>query len=108
VRLDFIGDVWSWRGPAPYHFVTVPDPQAAEIEAVSGMVSYGWGMVPVAVRLGDTEWRTALFPKDGGYVLPLKDAVRRAEDVEIGDTVQVRLSIDVGAAGRRRGQRTDS
>ena len=92
--LEFTGELWFWRGPSPFHFITVPDAECAELEAISGLVSYGWGMIPVAARVGATEWTTSLFPKDGGYVVPLKDAVRRAEDVEIGDVVTIRLTVD--------------
>lgn len=95
MELQFSGEVWSWRGPAPYHFVTVPDGEAAALQATAGRVSYGWGMIPVTARIDDTTWTTSLWPKDGSYVVPLKDAVRRAEDVEVGDTVTIRLSVDV-------------
>jgi hypothetical protein len=50
-------------------------------------------MIPAVAAISDTEWRTSLFPKDGRYVLPLKDAVRRAEAIDEGDYVAVRLSI---------------
>ncbi|MEO8095376.1 MAG: DUF1905 domain-containing protein [Pseudolysinimonas sp.] len=93
--LTFRGQIWEWRGPAPFHFITVPDPQAGMLSAASELVTYGWGMIPVAARIGDTEWRTSLWPKDGGYVVPLKDAVRRAENLAIGDEVEVRLTVDV-------------
>jgi hypothetical protein len=95
VDLKFTGEVWFWRGPAPYHFVTVPDGDCAALRSVAGRVSYGWGMIPVVARIADTEWTTSLWPTDGAYVVPVKDAVRRAEDVEVGDTVAVRLSVDV-------------
>lgn len=58
-------------------------------------MSYGWGMVPVTGRLGGTELRTALWPRDGGYVVPLRDAVRRAEGVELDDVVIAALHVDV-------------
>ncbi|RYP84147.1 DUF1905 domain-containing protein [Nocardioides guangzhouensis] len=93
--LEFSGEVWSWRGPAPYHFISVPDDECAVIESTAAMVSYGWGMIPVAVRIGDTDWTTSLWPKDGRYIVPLKDRVRQAEAIELGDTVTVRLSVDV-------------
>lgn len=95
MELTFSGPVWFWRGPSPYHFVTIPDEQCAALEDAAPLVSYGWGMIPVAARLGNTEWTTSLFPKDGRYVVPLKDKVRRAEDVEVGDVVTVTLSVDV-------------
>ena len=95
VDLTISGEIWDWRGPAPFHFVTVPDDDAAALESVSGIVTYGWGMIPVTVQIGDTEWTTSLFPKDGGYIVPVKDAVRKAEGVGVGDTVSLRLVINV-------------
>ena len=93
--LQFSGEVWEWRGPAPYHFVTVPDAESAALQSTAGRVSYGWGMIPVTVRIDGTTWTTSLWPKDGGYVVPLKAAVRRAEEVDVGDTVTVSLTVDV-------------
>lgn len=93
MEFEFTGEIWHWRGPSPFHFVTVPEEQAADIQALAADVTYGWGMIPVQVRLGGTSWKTSLFPKDGGYVLPLKDSVRRAESVELGDTVAVELTV---------------
>ncbi len=93
--LEFSGEVWFWRGPSPWHFVTVPEEECAELEDSSAFVSYGWGMIPVAVRIGETEWTTSLWPKDGSYVVPLKAAVRRAEGINVGDVVSVRLAVDV-------------
>jgi hypothetical protein len=91
--LKFAGEVWFWRGPAPWYFVTVPDEESGAIEAVSSGVSYGWGMIPVTVRVGDTQWSTSLWPKDGLYIVPVKATVRKAEEIDEGDTVTVRLTI---------------
>lgn len=93
--LEFSGEVWFWRGPSPYHFVTVPEDESAALQATSALVTYGWGMIPVEARIGSTRWTTSLFPKDGGYVVPLKDLVRNAERIAVGDTVRVRLAVDV-------------
>jgi hypothetical protein len=95
VNLEFSGEVWSWRGPAPFHFVTVHEDESAELQAASGLVTYGWGMIPVEVRIGSTRWTTSLYPKDGGYVVPLKALVRNAEGIDVGDPVTVRLAVDV-------------
>ena len=91
--LEFSAEVWFWRGPAPWYFVTVPAEECADLEATSAFVSYGWGMIPVTAQIGDTGWTTSLFPKDGRYVVPLKAAVRKAEGLELGDTVAVRLVV---------------
>ena len=93
--LVLTGHVWFWRGPAPHHFVSVPEDDAAQIEEVAAAVTYGWGMVPVTVGLGGSTWTTSLWPEDGGYIVPLKLAVRRAEGVDVGDVVTLRLTLDV-------------
>jgi hypothetical protein len=94
VDVDVTGEIWFWRGPAPWCFVTVPADASASIEGTSRLVSYGWGMIPVTARLGRTTWTTSLFPKDGHYLIPMKAAVRRAERVDVGDRVTVRLTVD--------------
>ena len=93
--LEFSGEVWFWRGPAPFHFVTVPEDESAELAESSARVTYGWGMIPVTAQVGATRWTTSLFPKDGGYIVPLKDAVRRAEHIDVGTTIAVTLHVDI-------------
>ena len=95
VNLEFSGEIIHWRGPAPFHFVVVPDEQSAAIEAVSSLVTYGWGAIPVTARIGRTDFRTSLFPRGELYLLPVKVAVRRAERLELGDRVTVRLGLDI-------------
>ena len=95
MELTFSGEIWYWRGPAPFHFVTVPDEQSGVIEAESAAVTYGWGMIPAQVSIGESSWDTALWPKDGAYIVPIKTWVRAAEDLRLGDMVAVRLDIEV-------------
>jgi hypothetical protein len=95
MELEFTGEIWHWKGPSPWYFVTVPEEECADLEASSAFVTYGWGMIPVAVRIGDTRWTTSLWPKDGSYVVPLKSAVRKAERLDLGDTVTVQLTVEV-------------
>jgi hypothetical protein len=71
----------------------VPEEQCRDLKAISGFVTYGWGMIPVNVRIGKTEWKTSLWPKDDLYVVPIKASVRKAENLEEGDTVTVRLEV---------------
>jgi len=93
VVLEFSGEIWYWKGPAPHHFVTVPEPESAQLRDIVKHVTYGWGMVPVKAKVGNTEWETALWPKDGKYILPLKLSVRRAEGLQEGDSVIARLDV---------------
>jgi hypothetical protein len=90
--LEFNGAVWHWRGPAPWYFITVPE-EACEALRTWSFASYGWGMIPVRARIGATEWSTSLFPKDGGYVVPLKALVRTAEHLNEGRHATVRLAV---------------
>jgi hypothetical protein len=93
MELRFRGDVWYWRGPAPFHFVTVPPEEAELIADLAPAVTYGWGMIPADVAVGATRTTTSLWPRDGGYIVPLKARVRQAEGVGVGDEVEVRLWI---------------
>ena len=93
MELEFSGAIWFWRGPAPWYFVTVPEEQSQALKAISSLVTYGWGVIPVHARIGDTEYKTSLFPKDGLYLVPVKASVRRAESLEEGDTVTIRLTV---------------
>ncbi len=93
LRLELAGEVVEWRGPAPYHFVVVPPAQCEELAEVAPEVTYGWGMIPVRVTLGRSEWETALWPRDGGYVVPLKDWVRDDEGVGLGQVVELVLDV---------------
>ena len=93
VELHFNGTVIEWRGPSPYYFVPVPDEEAADIREVAAMATYGWGVIPVAAVIGEVDFETSLFPKDGGYLLPLKVAVRKPQGLRPGDDVSVEMTI---------------
>jgi len=90
VEWMFDGEIIEWRGPAPYYFVAMSESDSAELKEEARSLIY-WGQVPVQVAIGDTHFSTALFPKDGRYLVPLKDAVRTAEDIHEGDVVTVVL-----------------
>jgi len=93
--LRFRGELWYWRGPAPFHFVTVPPEESAIVAEIASAVTYGWGMIPARVTVGTTEIGTSLWPKDGRYIVPLKQRLREAEGLELGDIVALRLHLDV-------------
>jgi hypothetical protein len=95
MQLNFASDMFEWRGPSPFYFVRVPDEEATRIAEVASMVTYGWGVIPVTVIIGSSTVTTSLFPKDGGYLLPIKNAVRLPERISVGDAVDVTLSIAV-------------
>ena len=86
----FDGEVIEWRGPSPYYFVAMSESDSAELKEEARSLIY-WGQVPVRVVIGGTEFSTALFPRNGRYLVPLKDAVRKSEGINEGDVVAVAL-----------------
>lgn len=91
--VEFAGRLVEWRGPSPYYFVPLPAEQADEIREVAAAATYGWGVVPVEARIGGRTFTTSLFPRDGGYLLPVKSAVRRPQGPAAGDEVSVALTV---------------
>jgi hypothetical protein len=91
--LRFPARVVEWRGPSPFYFAAVPDSQIGEIRYAASIASYGWGCVPVEAWANGVAFTTSLFPRDGGYLVPLKSAVRRAAAVVPGGAVDIRLRI---------------
>jgi hypothetical protein len=89
---QFEGPVVEWRGPAPFYFVAIPEEESADIKLAAKGMEY-WGQVPVMVRIGKVNFTTALFPRNGSYLLPLKDAVRKSAGLEVDDVVAVALDV---------------
>ena len=85
--------VIEWRGPSPFHFAKVPDGIAAEIKLAAPTLTYGWGVIPATVTVGATSVTTSLIPRDGGYLVPLKDALRKPEGFVIDDLIAVELRL---------------
>jgi hypothetical protein len=94
LAIAFTGKVIHWRGPAPFYFIPLPDDQVGEVRWAARIASYGWGCVPVEASANRLMFRTALFPKDGGYMLPLKAEVRKKLAIELGDIVAITMQID--------------
>ncbi|GCE76313.1 DUF1905 domain-containing protein [Cellulomonas biazotea] len=94
---DFDAPLWRWdaRRTDTWVFASLPTEVADEVLEVAGAVTRGFGSVRVEVTLGATVWRTSIFPDDGAgtFVLPVKKAVRRAEQVDVGDTVRLRIAL---------------
>ncbi|HEY9217112.1 MAG TPA: DUF1905 domain-containing protein [Phenylobacterium sp.] len=93
LQFSFAASIIYWRGPSPYFFAPVPEPEAEELRRVARAVTYGWGMIPVEASIGGARFTTSLFPKDGGYLLPIKAAVRRKAALTAGDEVHVEMSV---------------
>jgi hypothetical protein len=93
MNIEFTAKIWFWKGPAPWYFVTVPEKESEDLKTISAGVTYGWGMIPVNATIGRTRWYTAMFPKDGRYILPLKANIRKAENLAEGDQITIHLEV---------------
>lgn len=91
----FTAEVWEHQGNAAWHFLSLPEDVADDIEEEFGHRAKGFGSVPVKVTIGATTWTTSIFPSDkrGTYILPVKKAVRKAEDLADGSTPEVSLTV---------------
>ena len=93
VDATFTAELFEWRGPAPFYWLRLPADVCVHVQAEAAAATYGWGAIPVCVRIGGTEWETSLLPRDGGYVLPVKKDVRTQERFGDGDMVTVAMSV---------------
>lgn len=94
-KFGFRGKVWLYPGEVAWHFMSVPKEISEEIKDVFGEMRRGWGSLPVEVKIGQTKWKTSIFPdsKTKLYLLPVKAQVRNLERLEAGDSVVVHLQI---------------
>jgi Domain of unknown function (DUF1905) len=89
---EFEGPEIEWRGPAPFYFVRIPEEESADIKFAAKGMEYR-GQVPVVVRISDIEFGTALFPKNGRYLIPLKDVVRKSAGIEVDQVLAIGLNV---------------
>jgi len=86
--------VWAWQGKGGWHFVTIQKEDAAEIKKDFIWPRKGFGSIPVKSKIGNTEFKTSIFPdKKGTYVLPLKKEIRDKENIKEGDKVKIFLEV---------------
>lgn len=87
------GELFEWRGPSPFHFVQVSKSDSDLIKSEANLLSYGWGVIPINGKVGKTHFTTSLMPKDGQYLVPIKDAVRLSESLKVGELVAIQFNL---------------
>ena len=94
-RYSFNAKVWIYPGVGSWHFVTLPQETTDTIDFYFSHLKRGWGSLPVKVRVGESEWRTSIFPdkKSRSYILPLKAKVRTNETIKVGDTIAIDIVV---------------
>jgi Domain of unknown function (DUF1905) len=94
-RFSFTAEVWEHDGQGAWHFVSLPETEADDIEEMFGHRARGFGSLRVEVTIGATTWTTSVFPdsKRRTYVLPVKKSVRTAEGLAAGSLASVDLVV---------------
>jgi Domain of unknown function (DUF1905) len=94
MQFKFTALLWLYSGKGAWHFVTLPKHAADEIKFFNRSAK---GFMPIAVtaHINDTIWKSSIFPdsKSGSYLLAIKAAVRKAENLKLGDTLTLTLSV---------------
>ena len=92
---SFKAKLWIYDGPAAWHFITLPQDVAEDIELHYGHVKRGWGSLPVEVQVGQTKWSTSIFTdkKSGSFLLPIKSKVRQQAGITAADSPEFILKI---------------
>ncbi len=97
MKFDFEAELWIWdaRRGELWTFVSLPVEASEEIRDVAAGPRRGFGSVRVRATIGGSSWLTSIFPDStrGAYVLPVKRAVRKAEDLDAGDTAAVTVEL---------------
>ncbi|GIJ34606.1 hypothetical protein Vse01_37540 [Micromonospora sediminimaris] len=97
VIVEFDSELWLWaaRRNESWTFVSLPADASEDIRDHCGGARRGFGAVRVRATIGGSCWTTSIFPDRtrGCYVLPVKRAVRAAEDLEPGDTAIVTVEL---------------
>jgi hypothetical protein len=93
LKFEITGTVIEWRGPAPFYFLPTPIEVTEEIELYKRELTYGWGVIPAKVTIGQTTVSTSLIPRNGSFYIPLKDAVRKPNQIVVGDEITLFLEL---------------
>jgi hypothetical protein len=93
LNFEITGTVIEWRGPAPFYFVPTPPEVTEEIELYKRELSYGWGVIPAKVTIGEVSITTSLFPRQGSFLIPLKGEIRKPNQILVGNQVSLLLTL---------------
>lgn len=91
---QFEAEVWLWSSEkAAWHFVTIPEKSTKEIKGYT-TPRRGFGSIPIIASIGQSTWKTSIFPhKKKYYLLPIKSEIRKTEKIKIGSKLKVTISL---------------
>ena len=95
IRYEFAAPLWQFAGAGGWHFVSLPKKMSKEIRKLLRSEEQGWGRLPATARIGQSEWKTAIWfdTKQDTYLLPVKGEVRKSEGLVAGNKISTSLWI---------------
>lgn len=95
IQYRFAAKPWQYAGPGGWVFVSLPKELSKEIRAAFKTAEAGWGRLTTNVKIGNTAWGTAIWfdTKLNTFLLPLKAAIRKKENIVTGKTITVTVFI---------------
>lgn len=95
MEYTFTTKLWQWQGQGAWCFITLPVEYSKEIKRLSTLPRKGFGSERVEVTIGESVWKTSIFPdsKSKSYVLPIKKSVRKSENLELDSDVDLVVKI---------------
>lgn len=100
IDYQFTNEIRTFKGAkATWYYTHLPKDTSDSIKFYTASNRRGWGAVPVNVTVGNTTWKTSIFPdkKSGCYLLFFKADVRKKEHISEGSIVDVRLEVGGGS-----------
>ena len=95
---QFTSTLIEWRGPAPYYFLPIPAELGSQIKEMAAQLTYGWGVIPVTASAFDPDdnevtWTTSLIPRNGVYLVPVKNVARLPLGLELGQSLAITVTL---------------
>ncbi|HEX7187815.1 MAG TPA: DUF1905 domain-containing protein [Actinomycetes bacterium] len=94
-KFRFSSPVWAHHGVGGWHFLTLPAAVAEGLRDAVPPSGPGFGSIRVTVTVGTSTWDTSVYPDkaSGSFVLPVKKTVRCANQILVGDVVDVAMRV---------------
>lgn len=91
----FDASVWLYPGKSGWYFISVPKDISADIHEKFADRKRGWGSIPINVKIGNSSWKTSIFPdsKSACFLLPIKSEIRKAERILVDESCRVQIEI---------------
>lgn len=95
IKYEFSAKIWQYTGPNGWYFVSLPIASALEIRQNLKWQEEGWGRMKAHAQIGLSQWATAIWfdKKQNTYLLPLKSAIRKQENLKADEDIKILLFI---------------